>query len=348
MTMTANPSNRSDFRKHLDEYKELPEDVVLGHVAWFSVADHTYDGDQIAADFARLGLNEKFLPRGLKPDAAFEKASKVPHGFKYEVSGGHTAELMVRELDRDSEKIVRQITREVRDGKAKRLLYGPVGELVFYKPPTRNGVVDYSGAAVRYSIAEDVSASERVVISAQLEAFSDAYNRHCRFHDGQKIRALVRNYLLHLNSIMLKPSGGVYFVFQNRAAELQALQQFMNGLTPEATSMTLLPLADLPHLRVEVTEAFEREAAKDFQEVVAEIAKLAGSRVGPIKLEAFTKLRKQYDEVVDKAKEYTRRLDVSQATTAASAEAALAALNVLQEQVIAEQMRQANAASPGA
>lgn len=345
-TQTKMGGGGSDFRRHIDQYQELPDDCLLGQIVWYSVADGTYDGDAIAAAFDRLHLNPQFLPRGLRPDAAFEKASKVPDGFKYEVAGGNTAELMVRELDRDDERIVRQVTREVRDGKKKRLLYGPVAELIFYKPPTRNGVVDLSGATVRYSIAADVSRSERAVIQSQLQAFSDSYDRHCRFHDGQKIRALVRGYLLHLNAILMKPTGGVYFVFQNRADELARLQTFMNELAPRtATSLTSLPLADLPHLRVEVTDAFQREAAKDFQEVVKEITDLATTRRGPVKVEAYMKLRAQYDDVVNKATEYTRLLDVSQATTAAAAEVALRALGALQEQVVAEQMRQANAAA---
>lgn len=328
---TATGGGGSGLRDYIDQNNALPDDVLLGYIAYYSVADGRYDGFHMEAEFDRLGLNKAFLPKRLKPDAAYEKASKVAHGFKYEVDGGLTAELLVRELPRTDETIVRWLVREVKDAEGHRLLWGEVAEMVFYKPPTRNGIVDYSGATTRWSVLPDVSDSERAVLVPQLEAFATAYDRYCRYYDGQALRGIVRNYALSLNAIQMKPS--LYFIHRDKADEAQRLQQFVRGLQVDGTSLSLLPLPDLPAMREEVTDAFQRESAEDFQKVLGEIAKVTESRVNGVTMEAYGKLRKQFDDALTKATEHSRTFQVSQAVTAAASEIALNALNALEEEV---------------
>lgn len=324
-------NTQTEFRRYIEENEQLPPDCVLGHIAWFTVEDALYDAAELEQRFAAHGLDPGLLPPQINPTDAYEKASKSVSGFRYEVAGGNTAEIMVREVARTGSQIVRNLTREVKDAKGRNLLYDKVGELVFYKAVTRRGngpggrTVDPASVRCRASLEPNLHDSEKVVLDTVVHQFQTAYDRHCRYHDGQKLRAVMRAYLAHLNAVQMKPS--VYFVHATRAAELASLRTF--AAEYDSLSLTTLPLADLPSLREDVTDAFQAEAEKELGLVVAEITKLRTERK-KISPAAYAKVREQYDQVLIKANEYSRLLHVSQDRTAGAAETASAALLTLQ------------------
>ena len=320
----------SEFKHYIESNQQLPPDCVLGHITWFTVEDAAYDADKMAKDFDRLNLNADMLPQRIKPDDAFEKASKEVHGVKYKVVGGNEAEILVREVARDLTSITRHMIREVKDSKGRRLLYERVGEFVFTKPVVRNGVVDYPSARVRCTLDPSLSDSERIVLEPQVDRFLEAYSRFRDFHDGQKIRGVLRHYLNYLNAVQMKPS--VYFCHASRADELERLKEFADGLV--TASMMLLPQADLPRLRQDVIDAFQAEAEKELEGVVASISKLRSTRSKGIRPDAYMKIKKDYDRVMRKASEYGRTLQIGQDKTAGAAETAMEALMALQADVM--------------
>lgn len=323
--MTASP-----VRDYIDQYKTLPADATLGHIVWYSVADGEYDPAFIEQEFLRLGLSLTYLPGPINPHDAFEKAAKSLDNTRYELNPvgtttvpgvqfpDHHAIVLMREAKRDKEKVVRQLWREIRDSKNAKLRFDQVGEVVFYRPVMRNGKIDYSSWRIRRQIVgQPVSVTEQQALDAMLKKFDDQFARHLSFHDGQKIRTIVRGYLTYLNAIAMKDS--VYFIFNNRTPELLALKEFCENLQVKKTAITVVPLADLPALREDVIEAWEREAIERLIEVSDAIDKLMANRVGPPKIEAYTKLMAQYQDVMDRAGEYTRTLQVSQDSTADTA-----------------------------
>ena len=321
---------KTDLRSYIEENGKLPPDCVLGYIAWFSVNDAAYDAEQLVKDFDRLQLNSSLLPAPLRTDDAFEKASKEIDKFKYAVVGGSTAEILIREVARDTRTITRHMIREVKDSAGRRLLYEKVGELVFYKGATRGGIVDQSSARARVTLDPALSPSERDILTPVARAFTEAYHRFRDFHDGQKIRGILRNYLVYLNAVQMKPS--VYFVHSSRSEELEHLKAFADGLG--TASLMLLPQADLPRLRQDVIDAFQEEAEKDLSQVIVDIQKLRSSRSGDIRPAAYTKIKEDYDRVMRKDSEYSRTLQINQDKTAGAAELAVDALMALQVDVM--------------
>lgn len=321
---------KTDLRSYIDEQGNLPPDCVLGYIAWFSVNDGSYDAEKLAKDFDRLRLNSTLLPAPLKPTDAFEKASREVDKFKYAIIGGRTAEILVREAVRDGQTISRHLIREVKDSAGRRLLYEKVGELTFYRARMVNGATDQSTVRARATLDPALSPSEREILTPVVRSFTAAYHRYCDFHDGQKVRGILRNYLVYLNAVAMKPS--VYFVHSSRADELERLRVFAVGLG--SASMMLLPQADLPALRQEVIDAFQEEAEKDLEQVVVEIQKLRSSRRGDIRPSAYAKIKEDYDRVMRKASEYSRTLQIGQDRTAGAAELAVDALMALQIDVM--------------
>lgn len=329
-TMAANTA--TDFRRYIEEHQSLPEEVVLGYIAWYSVADAAYDASVIEHEFLRLGLNPQFVPGAINPADAWEKATKEIHGERYPMSNGNTAEILVRDLSRTKNQIVRKIIREEKDAQNKKLSHQEVGEFVFYRPKAVNGQVQHGTERIRTALSVESWSPERPVLETLVGKFDVAYERYRRYHDGQRIRGVVRGYLLYLNAIQMKPS--VYFVHSSRADELMRFQELVNGLNPGSeTKLFLMPLADLSTLREEVTDAFQREAEKGLMEVVAQVQKLRETRKGPISEQQYQKVKEQYDDVMNKAGEYTRILQVSQDRTGAALEMAMFALMELRANV---------------
>jgi hypothetical protein len=157
----------------------------------------------------------------------------------------------------------------------------------------------------------------------------DSYTRYYAFLDGQKIRAVVRNYLGYLNALEIK--GGVYFVHSNRVQELMNLQKVVASLP--GCHLDLIPLVDLPSARTMIVETFQREAVESLNTLVKDIAHVKGSRKS-ITSDAYAKLQRQYEVVMNRAVEYTRTLAVSQDVTSAAAELALDALTDLKFQML--------------
>lgn len=340
MTTTKTASTAAEFRRHLDEAGALPPGCMLGYIVYSTVEEAPYDAAVMENLFTKLGLNPQFLPGPINPADAFEKATTACSGFKYDTSLGQ-AEILIREVVRDKNSVVRKLTREIKDAKGRRLDYTEVGEFVFYRPTAVNGSVDHRTATVRSSLALGVVDAERAVLSELVRKFDTEYHRYRDFHDGQRVRKIIRDYLLYLNAIQMKPS--VYFVHNSRASELEGLQSFVNTLHINGrTSMSLLPIPELAAMRQEVITAFEREAEEALLGVVAEIQKLRKTRKGPIKPEAYARVKEKYDDVINKAREHSRTLQVGQDRTGAAAEIALNALVALQSDVI-EAVSRANA-----
>lgn len=321
------------IQQYVQDNATLPPEVVLGNIAWFEVADGRYDALALEASFVKHGLDERFLPAAINPADAYEKASRGAEGHKYDVvlPGGAKgrAEILVREVARTDTQIIRHLIREVRDSGNRKLAYDPVGEFVFYRPTLRGGKIDPSSANVRSTLQPHLAPQEQVMLTGLVDQFDKDYDRYRRFHDGQKLRGVLREYLLYLNAVLMKSS--VYFVHTSRSDELRRLQAFTEDF--DGLSLTLWQIPDLLSHREAVIEAFQREAEKDMAGIIASIAKLRSTRKRDVTPAQYLKIKAEYDAVVRRAGEYGRTLQISQSRTEGAAELAAEALASLQGDV---------------
>jgi cytochrome c556 len=317
----------SALRNYMQEHKEMPPDTVLGYIAWYSIPEAPYDAAEMEAAFARLDLRSDLLPLPLKADDAFEKASNAINKTKYSLVDGE-AELFCREVDRDDSQIIRRIVREVKDSKGKKLAWGEVGDLVFYKAQPRNGRIDPDTIRMRATLRGGLSDSERDPLESALHSFNDRYNQYCNFHDAQKVRTIMRGYMGRLDALMWKQS--FYFVLASHREELERLATWVNSLG--GAEMDLIPLVDLPHLKDRVVDVYQKEAVAGLTEVSEEIAKLSGRR--NVKPETFQRVKGMYDDWMAKAEKFTTDLDVTATHTAGAAEAVRLQLAQLQQDIV--------------
>lgn len=323
----------SSIQNYVAANASLPPEMILGNISWFEVNDGRYDADKLEISFIRHNLNDRFLPPRINPTDAYEKASKAAHGLKYTVTmpdgSQATAEILVRDVSRTNSQIVRHLIREVKDADNKSLAYDKVGEMVFYRPALRNNRVDHASANVRTQLEPGLTPQEHALLVQHLAQFDADYDRYRKYHDGQKMRGVLREYLRYLNAVPMKAS--VYFVHGSRVDELVRLQKFC--AETEGLNLTLWQIPDVQHHRDQVIDAYQVEVEKDAAGLVATITKLRESRLNGISPAQYLKFKEEYDATVRRAAEWGRTLDVSQDRTESALELAAEALVALQADV---------------
>lgn len=323
----------SAVKKYLDQTGDLPADALLGHLVLFRINDGDYNRDDIEAWFEDLKLNPGFVPVPGKAVDAYKKATSQGDDFDYDLPDGTVAHVLVRDVVSDSKVITRHLVREIRDSKRRRLAYGPIGEATFFRPVTTNGIVQPGSERFQLRVDhQQLVAHERPPMQALVDKISNAYDRYVKFIDGDKARAMVREYVKYLNGTMLK--DGIYFVHITRKEELDRLSEVVSRLG-NGCRMDTIPLVNLEDQKDMVVEAFQAESEKALAEVVKEIAHVRGTRK-TVTPEAYAKIKNKYDTVMLRATEYTRTLDVSQERTAGAAEVALDSLAELQRQMLGD------------
>jgi hypothetical protein len=324
------------FAEYVRETQTLPEEVTLGNLIWFTVSEeksHPVSREQLEQDFATLGLNSDYLPFPNRPVDAFKKATtdaqRPERDDDYSLPDGKRFNILIRDVSSDKEKIVRHIILEVVDSGNVRLSHDKVGEAVFYHAPyAQAGKRAPKGhrMLVRIDGKADLALGSKKLERIR-ERIQASYEHDCRYIDSQKLRAMVRDYLLHLNAVALKPS--VYFVHKARTDEVARLatlvERFGNG-----SSVFFMPMPDLEKVRVEVIERFQTEAAQQVENLIKEIAEVRSSRKR-ITPEICARFQARWNDVAGKAKEHTRTLGLTQDRTASILELAMESLMELQE-----------------
>ena len=322
---------KSEFRKHVDKTGELPRDVMLGYIAWFTIPDGAYKLSDISDQFDQLMLDSRFVPAETSAFNAFEKSatSSLRAAKPYPLPHDQTGEIIVcREAQKTSEKVVRHLVREVRDGKRARLRFEPVGEVVLFREhiDARNKIRRGTGRIRSQVITANLLPNENAQVQVVIAEFEREYDRLYNFIDGDKVRKIIRDYVGFLNGVMMK--GSVYFVHVDQDDQLLKLQALCEALG-NGCSMELMPIPDLPKLRTSVVAAFQEQAQRDLTDVVKSIAKIRETR-GRITPAAYAKVKAQYEEVLRNAKQHLRTFKVTQDVTADAAETAMQMLLALE------------------
>jgi hypothetical protein len=226
--------------------------------------------------------------------------------------------------------VERHIVRENVDAQGRSLSYDKIGEAIFYRAPRRTngrqrGFVS-SGERVRFNlISTQVHPDEAALLQQMVTEVQNRYHHYCVNLDGNAIRKIVRDYVIDLNAISVKPSGGVYFVHKDKRDRLQAIQQFVQGLGTGSTFHTL-PLVDTDEQRDMLSDAFQTEVESDVEELLRDIAALNEQFTGKdIPSEKYDAVLERYTTLITRSEEYTTVLGASQARAATAIEMALMA-----------------------
>lgn len=323
MGKTAAPSK---FKAALAGLDDLPADALLGRIVLFTITDEPVSLTDLTKWFDDAGLNPAHLPPPNRALDAFKKATSDTKN-SYPMTKGRSAQVLCRDVTQTPDYVRRQITREIRDVRNKRLSYVDAITCTFYRPTDAS---DQNTARINIQVNPAVlEEAETQPIRDVAREIYGRYVRHVDYLDGMKLRATVRGYLKSLNCIEIK--GGVYFVHSSRDDELAALASVVARFGG-GCHMNTIPIVDLQREREFITRVFEREASEQLNQLTRDAEELlSGKSVTPA---ACQRLKARYDELLTNAEEHMFTLQVSQDVTTASAEIALKKLTQLAEKLV--------------
>ena len=241
----------------------------LGRLLWYTISDMRINMDEIKEAFATAGVDEQYLPKPINARDAFRRATKEAEAKRIPMEeAGQYLNLMVREVAMDSDRIVRQLVREVVDSKNTRLEYLPIVEVSLYGENdfrTDMKVVDIS--------SQELDALAK--IRTEFEQNKDHYN-------GRHIRDLVQRILSDCHPISVRSSGGVYFTPRAHEIGVNALQRLVKNLAPfgvsgDRTRLWTVPVVDADDQREMLSEGLEDQVNSESNALIKEITDIIKS-----------------------------------------------------------------------
>lgn len=240
---------------------------------------------------------------------------------------GVSAEMMIREVTYDDERVVRHMVKEIRDRRGQKLSYEPhIATFTFYRGNKRTRGTAQSGEKWKSKILPSVTGLDLEMAQSMVDEIKMRYDDSANYLHADALRAIIRNYIVELNAIACKPSGGVYFVHMSRQETVDALQKLVEKIGQGCT-FHQLPLVDTLYQREMLTEAFQTEVEDDVRLLLKDIAALneyaKKKTAGKIDPKKYAEMNSRYQTLVERSEEYTRVLGLAQGRAASSLEMAL-------------------------
>lgn len=245
-------------------------DVWLGNLIWWSVAQEGRPSrvrlHELQEWVGELRLDCPSMPR---PHGAHNFRAATGNLTRHYVDDdGLDAELTIKEAAANNEWISRQVMKTTKDVRNARLVTLKVAEIRFYRP-TRTSKGRRAGSEVaKPSLHPELSGTDAQQVLALIEDFRTGYAERSEYVSMAALRRVVRDFVtLKCDGVLVRPSGGLYFVEARWAQELHRLTKLIDRFGPEAGSHTI-PLIDTPQQRQMVSAGLAQALIDDCRDIV--------------------------------------------------------------------------------
>lgn len=268
----------------------------LGCLLWSTVSDVLeIPSVELKEALVENGL-EKFMPRDVHPNDAFRRVTKSME-IKREPYGENTyINLLVRSVSQGDGKIVRQLVREVVDGKNVRLEYKPVIQFE---------IKDENLSAV--PLVEDLSPTETEIANRLPQLHAEALNHY----DGMHIRYVLHSILKDCNPVSVRPNGGVKFIPQKNIETVNAVKRLAKKLNEYQGNVKMwsVPVIDATEHREMVGESLEEQVINGSNSLIEEMKKITEDSSKQIGVRAAKGYADRIRKMRDVVKEYEEMLE---------------------------------------
>lgn len=297
----------SPIKEYLAQTGRLPEDALLGYIAFTLGADGEHDRDKLLAEFAARGLDDKHVPPVSRAVDAFKKAITNHQEHLYPLSSTTEARILFREVDAPNpqEVSLRAIMREERNDARSLLSFNQVGEVKLFRGPRRKGTIDESGARFSWAMISDITPAEREHLAMLGAAVKADFERYRNSLEGTRIRSMILSFMRQeVEAVALKAS--VHFVPIAHAKKLHRFAEVLGTL--EGCRMDLVPLVDLADARDQVLGALQADTEATLGDLMADLQKARAMRTTP---KTYAALRARYDAIMARSHHYAELLETS-------------------------------------
>jgi hypothetical protein len=239
-------------------------DDAIGRISWFSVRSFEMERERLLKIWAECGLTEdEFFPATRAPDAFKASCKVLENRTLVDKEKGIIARYLVRH--EDGAPHIRHVVQELyQKGQEKPFGFTDLGRFTFGADEKTIKAVPYPEGVAKVGEAE----WQEVIRIVQT-----AFDHFLRFHNDIDVRQAVQRQLRQWHSLLLRPTGGVYFipgihgeVADKYAKFLRAIGSEMWSIVvtndPEAAGMVKTKMKDA-EADAKMKWAERREAVKD-------------------------------------------------------------------------------------
>lgn len=276
---------------------DLSDDLLLGHIAWYTVMDPKITHDRLTTLVGEAGLNARLLPRPPRLGDAFKRACRYSERTNVPIpNSAHTANFLIRKVTQNTEEVVRHMVMEVVDQSGKRLEHHTVAQMTFKRK-------DNVFKVRQLSLNPDYDQ----IIRESLQIFSDRFDEATKTIDPQVLRYMIRQQLDDVAAIPVRRQGSVYFIPIIRKSTVDSLGTFFEGLGG-GSSFHALPLVDTTKQQEMIKSAFEEEIHELAVGLMSDVnaARTSGRKVTP---KAFEELKRRHNAITSQFREYSELID---------------------------------------
>lgn len=236
------------------------------------------NSDDLYAWFDELDLDQSMLPPQVRRIDKFRAVTSNARR-RYDVTGGR-AELYVEEVLYDVNQVVRNVMRRLTDDRHNTSV-DHVATLKFIRGGRSNKARRTEGDHWRAAILTRVKEPDRSEVEAFIKTIDAAYHDGAESLDPTALRGVVRRYLLDLDGVQLRSSGGIYFVPASRASVVPALAEVIRRIGSSGCS--------LDYIEMEANDRNAQVVAQAMQVAIIEECEALGRAIDARKASAETK-----------------------------------------------------------
>lgn len=235
---------------------------------------------------------------------------------------GFIHKVLARESGKDDEKVYRTLVVEKLDAEEQRLFYEEVIKFTYdrdlgYKLARGEGdiskVLTYE-KLVGFTKLSNVVAGE---IENRVYAIIEKFKRELGSLGAIKIREMLRKDIEgNQRGVLVRESGGVYFVFSANDERLHALDELVTKLG-NGCQFHLLPIMDDGKQREMLRAAFEAESAGEVDRLMDYIRELKAGKRGKITMHKAQGVFEEFRELQGRLADYSDHLEIAMDETAA-------------------------------
>lgn len=231
---------------------QLDESLLLGHILFMTIDDLKIHKDDLASLFAKHNLSKSFLPGEIKAHDAYRRASsKAASTIEIDYNGAkHKARLLVREVKKDQNGVVRHLIRELIDEKNVVTEYATVGKLNFDRKTELMDIGwdnNYLGEYDYKQVLEDTNA---------------LFLEWTQFHTKDTVRNIANKVVKSMHPVSIMQGGRAQFVPKINRDLLYNLKGLVAEL-PGGSIAEVIPMVDTVDQRDLITKNLEREVLAD-------------------------------------------------------------------------------------
>ncbi len=276
----------------------LTDDLILGHIAWYTITKPQLTHDDIMGLVIDLGLDPTIVPKPPRKGDAFKRACRYSErkGLSIPYSP-NTANFLFRPVSQDFDEVERHLVVEVVDPEGKILTYSTAAELTYQRKAGTLSV------AVK-SLSDDLDP----MVDETLQTFGETLKYSTKYVEAQVIRRLIRRQLELMHSVLARSKGSVYFIPKRFSNKIEALEEFVSHCGVGSVFHGL-PLIDDTKQRELIMGAFNEGVHDQATQLIAELAS-AITLEKSLTPAAWNHYKMKFDELRLKRDEYSTLVDM--------------------------------------